>query len=399
MELRTFLLVISVLAFAGLGTLRVHAQTEERAYFPYQGDYLGSDGGYSIDLGNGNSIWLMDDTFINTNGERSGAWFVHNTVALTPHSQCPWNTSSCTQATYYWNTSVTPIFNQDLPSGSYYYWPLDGFMYNGTLYVIADQFYNPGGSAYPSSSAVYLVKVPNPTQSPWNWDLPASDFTEIYSTTTMTPGVSMIVNQGPGGNPFPSDPNGAEYAYFLTYLPNGTNSYMALLRLPLSDIASFGNLNIGTDSNWQYFNTYGEFQSWTTGTTVPGNIKAVITPGFTEGTLRYHSSTSQWIATYTDENSNGGYPPNEAYYQLAGNISGNFGGQENLFAFPEMASGNSWFISNATCYAVKEHTELENSSASLVFTYACNDTTGDGQIYTNMNLYRPEMVGMPLPSH
>lgn len=376
----------------------LHAQTEERGYFPYQGNWLGADGGYSVDLGNGSSIWLLDDTFINTNGQRSGAWFVHNTVALTPHAQCPWNTASCTQATYDWNTNVTPIFNQDLPNSSYLYWPLDGFMYKGALYVIADQFYNPSGSAYPSSSAVYLVKVPNPTQSPWNWNLPASDFTEIYSSTAMTPGVAMIVNQGPNGNPFPNDPNGANYAYFLTYLPNGTNSYMALLRLPLSDIAAFGNLNIGTNTHWQYLNTYGQFQNWTTGITVPGNLKPLIAPGFTEGTLRYHASTNQWIALYTDENSNGGFFPNQAFYQLSGNITGNFGGQESLYAFPEMASNNPWFISNATCYAVKEHTELENSSAPLVFTYACNDTSSDGQIDSNMNLYRPEMVGMSLPN-
>jgi hypothetical protein len=156
MFIQKSLLALSMIAIG----IHAQAQTEERAYFPYQGDWLGADGGYSVDLGNGNSIWLLDDTFINTNGQRSGAWFVHNTVALTPHSRCPWNTSSCTQATYYWNTNVTPIFNQDLPSSNYFYWPLDGFIYKGTLYVIADQFYNPNGSAFPSSSAVYLVKVP-----------------------------------------------------------------------------------------------------------------------------------------------------------------------------------------------------------------------------------------------
>jgi hypothetical protein len=49
---------------------------------------------------------------------------------------------------------------------------------------------------------------------------------------------------------------------------------MVLLRLPLSDIASFGNLNIGTDTNWQYFNSVGSFEAWPTGTTsVPTNIK------------------------------------------------------------------------------------------------------------------------------
>jgi hypothetical protein len=137
---------------------------------------------------------------------------------------------------------------------------------------------------------------------------------------------------------------------------------MVLLRLPLADIAAFGNLNIGVDSHWQYLNTYGIFQDWTTGTTPPGNIQPLITPGFTEGTLRYHASTNQWIALYTDENSDGGPFPDKAYYQLSGNITGNFAGQATLGAFPEMSPNSPWYIPNSFCYAVKEHTELENSS-------------------------------------
>lgn len=272
MSIRKFVFALVLMSLA----INTHAQTEERAYFPYLGYWLGADGGYSVDLGNGNSIWLLDDSFINVanDGKRSDSYFVHNTVAITPHSSCPWNTSSCGSTDYYWNTNVTPIFNQDLASSEYYYWPLDGFMYNGTLYVVLNQVYNPNGSAYPGTAATYLAKVPNVTttnSSPWNWDLPASDFTEIYSTGSMTPGVSMIVNQGPNGNPFPSDPNGANYAYFLSYMPaiGTTSSYMTLLRLPLSDIANFGNLNIGTDGNWEYFNTVGQFQGWPAGTTVP----------------------------------------------------------------------------------------------------------------------------------
>jgi len=397
MSIRIFALAVMLFVVNGCS----QAQTQESAYFPYQGYWLGADGGYSVDLGNGTSIWLLDDSFINVanDGKRSDSYFVHNTVAITPHSSCPWNTSTCGNADYYWNTNVTPIFNQDLANSSYYYWPLDGFMYNGTLYAVLNQLYNPNGSPFPPSSAAYLVKVPNAVStSPWNWNLPASDFTEIYSTGAMSPGVSMIVNQGPNGNPFPSDSNGAAYAYFLSYVAavGSTNSYMVLLRLPLSDIASFGNLNIGTDTNWQYFNSVGSFVSWPKGMiSIPSDVKHLITTGFTEGTLRYHASSKQWIAIYTADNNNVGAPvPTEAYYQLAGDISGNYGGQENLYAFPEMASGNAEYISGSTCYAVKEHTELENSSGPLVFTYACNGSTVD----TNMKLYRPEVVGTSLPS-
>lgn len=55
------------------------------------------------------------------------------------------------------------------------------------------------------------------------------------------------------------------------------------------------------------------------------------------------------------------------------------------------------YIPNSICYAVKEHMYLETSSVPLVATYACNDPNNDGQIYTNMNLYRPEIVGISLP--
>jgi hypothetical protein len=396
MRFKKVALSLLMVAMAGFS----FAQTQERAYFPYQGYWLGADGGYSVDLGNGTSIWLLDDSFINVanDGSRSNSFFVHNTVAITPHSSCPWNTSSCGNANYYWNTNVTPIFNQDLQNSSYYYWPLDGFMYNGTLYVVLNQVYNSGSNPFPPTVATYIAKVPNAAStSPWNWNLLASDFTEIYSGGAMTAGVSMIVNQGPSGNPFPSDPNGASYAYFLSYVAavGSTNSFMVLLRLPLSDLTSFGDLKIGTDSNWQYFNSVGSFQAWPTGTTVPSNIKHLITTGFTEGTLRYHAASKQWIAIYAADNNNQNAPvPTSASYQLAGDISGNYGGQKTLYGFPEMTSGNSEYDSNATCYAVKEHTELENSGGPLVFTYACNGS----DVYTNLNLYRPEIVGMSLPS-
>ena len=85
MRIRTSLLAISLLAITlscSSCLTPLQAQTEERAYFPYQGDYLGSDGGYSIDLGNGNSIWQSGQgpaanadgniTFVTSNGTWDG---------------------------------------------------------------------------------------------------------------------------------------------------------------------------------------------------------------------------------------------------------------------------------------------------------------------------------------
>jgi hypothetical protein len=141
-------------------------------YFPCQQGWLGGDGAYSVDLGNGSSLWIFGDTFVGPSSATSRAQetgFIHNSIA----------TSSCSGQTcsfqYYWNgmnsSSPGPVFS--VPGSSTdWFWPMDGFVYNGTLYLALMQMHATGtggafGFAY---SRAQLAAVTNytapPVQSP-----------------------------------------------------------------------------------------------------------------------------------------------------------------------------------------------------------------------------------------
>jgi hypothetical protein len=158
--------------------------------------------------------------------------------------------------------------------------------------------------------------------------------------------------------------------------------------LPLSQLKSAAR---PASTGWEYFKTDSTWATWQGAqTALPSDHAAVITPGATEMTVRYHSSTNQWIAVYPAG------LDNTAHYSLAASLTGPWGQSQNLYTYPEMQSSNANYTPNVFCYAAKEHTELE-TAGQLFFTYACNSTQLS-DVTNNMNLYRPMVVTQTLPS-
>jgi len=366
------------------------AECASAAYFPCQQGWLGADAAYSVPLGNGTSLWIFADTFVGaataTSRTQSNG-FIHNSIAI---STCA--SQSCSYQ-YYWtgmNTaSQAPVFS--VPGSSTdWFWPMDGFVYNGTLYLALMQMHSTGsggafGFAY---SGAQLASISNYTASPSQWTL---TYQTLNTGGSAVPGASIVVGQGPNGNPDPSNPQGANYAYFFTVVPASSSStppYMALLRLPLTQLNAAARPG---SASWEYLTTNLTWSSWLdTDTVLPSDNAAVINPGATEMTVRYHSSTNQWIAVY---------PlglDNKAHYAISSSMTSSWGQSESLYSYPEMQPGNPNYTSNVFCYAAKEHTELE-SAGQLVFTYACN-STAPSDVTNNMSLYRPVVVQQSLPT-
>lgn len=107
-------------------------------------------------------------------------------------------------------------------------------------------------------------------------------------------------------------------------------------------------------------------------------------------TVRWHSSTNQWIAVYPSG------LKNYAYYSLSSSLTSGWGSQETVYTYPEMQPGNPNYTPNVFCYAAKEHVEFE-TAGQLFFTYACNSTV-ESDVTNNMNLYHPVVVTQALPS-
>lgn len=277
-----------------------------------------------------------------------------------------------------------PVFSAP---GSDWFWPMDGFVYNGTLYLALMQMHATGGGAFGFAySGAQMASIANYTAPPSQW---AITYQNLNTGASAIPGASIVVAQGPGGNPDPANPQGASYANFFTVVPvANTSPYMALLRLPLSQ------LNTATrpgSSAWEYLKSDTTWAAWLdTSTTLPTDAAIVLNPGATEMTVRYHSSTHQWIAVLPIG------LDNKAHYVLSPSMTGSWGQPEDLYSYPEMHAGNPNYTSNVFCYAAKEHVELE-TLGQLVFTYACNSVQAS-DVTNNMNLYRPVVVTQALPT-
>jgi hypothetical protein len=355
-------------------------------YFPYQQGWLGADGAYSVPLGGDQSLWIFADTFIGpatATSRTQSTGFIHNSIAISSCSR-----QSCTFQ-YYWsgmNTSAPgPVFSAP---NSDWFWPMDGFIYNGTFYLALMQMHATGSGAFGFAySGAQLASISNYTAPPSQWSIA---YQNLNAGGSAMPGAAIVVGEGPNGNPDPSNPQGASYAYFFTVVPTGSSSppYMALLRLPLSQLnfaARPGN------SSWEYLKSDSTWGAWPdTDNALPSDHAMVIDPGATEMTVRYHASTNQWIAVYPIG------LDNKAHYSLSSSLTGSWGPSEDLYSYPEMQPTNPNYTPDVFCYAAKEHVELE-TAGQIFFTYACNSTQAT-EVSNNMNLYHPVVVVQPLPS-
>jgi hypothetical protein len=288
------------------------------------------------------------------------------------------------------SSNAGPVFS--VPGSSTdWFWPMDGFVYNGTLYLALMQMHSTGsggafGFAY---SGAQLASIGNFTASPSQWSI---TYQTLNTGGSAVPGASIVVDQGPNGNPDPTNPQGANYAYFFTVVPNSNSSappYMALLRLPVAQLSTAARPG---NTDWEYLTADSSWSTWSdTDTVLPNDNAVVINPGATEMTVRYHGSTNQWIAVFPlglDAS---------AEYAISSSMTSSWGSSENLYSYPEMQLSNPNYTPKVFCYAAKEHTELE-SAGQLVFTYVCNSTqTSDDT--NNMNLYRPVVVQQSLPTN
>jgi hypothetical protein len=269
-----------------------------------------------------------------------------------------------------------------------WFWPMDGFVHNGTLYLALMQMHATGtdgtfGFAY---SGAQLASIANYTDSPSQWTI---NYQSLNTGEDAVPGAAIVVGQGPGGNPDPANPQGADYAYFFTVVPmSNASPSMALLRLPL---AQLNQASRPGSTAWEYLKQDANWALWPdTDTSLPSDAAAIITPGATEMTVRYHSSTNQWIAVFPVG------LDNKAHYSLSSSLTGGWGISQDLFSYPEMQPGNANYTANVFCYAAKEHVELE-TAGKIFLTYVCNSIQAS-DVTQNVNLYRPVVVVQALPN-
>jgi hypothetical protein len=359
----------------------------EHLAFPDENKWLGADDAYSIPLGHGRSLWLFGDTFIGEKADsvrtaKSG--FIRNSVGISSCSE-----KNCAME-YFWalRKGAKPDSFFAAP-GTDWYWPLDGFIHNGTLYVALMQMHAEATGAMGFAfSGVQLAVIPNYTRPPAEWKI---DYAPLNTGAHAVPGVAIVLQQGPNGNPNPADPRGASYAYFFTLVQGATPAaqHLGLLRIALAKLSDAAR---PAGSAWEYLKADTSWGDWPRqDTALPADHARVLTPGATEMSLRYHEATKQWIAVYPDAGLQ------KADYALSDSMTDAWQAPKTLLAYPEMAPANPNHTTNVFCYAAKEHVEFEREG-QLVFTYACNSYKEE-ELFDKTKLYRPMLVTVPLPKN
>jgi hypothetical protein len=350
--------------------------------FPNENGWLGADAAYSIPLGSGQSLWLFGDTFVGgraarTRAQRTG--MPRNSIGI---SQC--DNQHCTMQ-YYWNRKYQPHPRAffDL-AGADWFWPLDGFITQGSLHVVLEEMRAVGTGAFGfGNSAVILATIPNFHEPPTRWKI---HYQKILSGDFAVPGVSVVAGQS-DFNPYPKDPNGATWVYFFTLRKMAKQSVIALTRLPIASLSRVAQ----ADGSWQYLSASDRWLPWTSPGVLAADAKTVLDYGYTEFTVRYHPEQARWIAVVPSTT----LTEARAVYSLAPALDGPWSAPQTLLQYPEMKKGNPDNTANVFCYAAKEHPEFETSESMLV-TYACNSLVEE-EVFKNMDLYHPVVASRPAP--
>jgi hypothetical protein len=115
-----------------------------------------------------------------------------------------------------------------------------------------------------------------------------------------------------------------------------------------------------------------------------------MTPGISELSIRYHPELGRWLAVMFDP----GAFSSKILLRSAPSATGPWSAGQVVYSVPEMDPTQPGYDKDTFCYAGKEHLEFEHGD--LVFTYVCN-TFAVSKLATNLNIYFPRTVRMPMP--
>lgn len=331
--------------------------------FPFAQGWLGGDSAYSIPLDAQHSVWLFGDAFVGdpSQATRPGSHMVANTIAI----------STCRDGAfdihYYWGTgkSGAPRAFFDSAASAHRYWPMDGFVYGGSLYVALYQVATKpeGGPFGFEMHGVKLARIANPGDDPRRWLI---QYVDLASDGVVFPGVAAVVAP-PWVCLFAvlADDAHADHPLILTRLaldhlnaPSATIEYLA------------------TDGSWK------RGLNWR-------DARVVIDRGHTEMSVRYHPDIRKWIAVQQRPGLGTGMG-----VRTADHLEGPWSPFQSWFSMPETLPATD---DKTFCYAAKEHPEFARDSGDMVITYACN-SFDFAKLVADMSLYRPQVVRIPAPS-
>ncbi|GAA4806592.1 hypothetical protein GCM10023330_11370 [Litoribaculum gwangyangense] len=312
--------------------------------------WRGADGAASIDLENGNILWLFSDTFIDPKGtgKRSNSRMINNSLAI----QEGYSLEKGKISFYHKGRQRKPKSFFELP-GKTWFWTGHGILANDTLIIFL--FEEKSLKEDPGFEAIgwYIALIDNPFENPLNWNIKYIKGSDTFGVIV---GSSAVLKD-----------NEFIYAYGVTE-PASHEVY--LLRFPIDKIVK------GDIAGLEWWNE----DHWTTRT----EKKIAPSPlfiGQTEFSVHYQENIHQYVQIQTY-----GFGAASIGYRLAEQPEGPWS-QPVIFYQTQLKNPRDFV------YSANAHPEIQNNG--FLVTYNVNNGNFNS-LMKNENLYFPKLLSVKI---
>jgi hypothetical protein len=325
--------------------------------------WQGADAAYSIPLPDGRSVWIFGDTIYGSERKLDGAEprMVRNSTAV----------STCKDGNFAIDYVIRksgsgkPLDFFQSRNRNTWYWALDGFYHDKSLYMTLLCLRNkPVTAADPigfETCGADIARIGDLDADPQDWTM--EYFPLVADGVKAYPSATTVVS--------------GDYAYLFGLYEN-TERPLLVTRIPLDGL---GN----PQKNLQYLAKDG---AWKPGF-APADAKPVMDNGVTELSIRYHPEMKKWVAVMMDPKLTG-----TVILRTAPELTGPWAQGQAIYRVPELRKDLAGYDSDTFCYAGKEHPEFEKGD--LLFTYVCN-TMMVPKLVEKLDIYYPQVLRVAMP--
>jgi len=335
-----------------VSSVRTALWPEAEALFHQDPQWLGGDGVYSIDLGQGRVLWLFGDSFIATSSAnlRSQSTLVHNSIAI----QTGYDPATASMKFYWSNSENGPgAFFQD-PNVPKWYWPGHGAMIGSALLIFLSETQSSSGGLGFSGVGWKAALVTNPDADPASWNVTYLDSPNQFSLVV---GSSALIV--------------GDYLYAYSNVETDSTHHIYLARFSLTDAAQ-GNL-----ANLEWYNNSG---GWVLQSKLTQTPQPIMGSGQTEFNIYPNPPHSPFLEVQTV-----GFGASVLAFRTAPTATGAWSGPQQFYRPPEVSEPN------ILIYSAKMHPMLTNSGADFVASYSTNSTDFN-TLVQDTSLYYPRFM-------
>ena len=345
------ILFISAFALTGqsldqVQDILIEVNEEDNTLFTNDKIWRGADGAASIDLENGNVLWLFSDTFIDTQatGKRINSKLINNSIAIQEGYQLELAKISF----YYKGSQKKPKSFFELP-GKTWFWTGHGTLIKDKLIVfLIEEKRTKAGIGF-EAIGWYVAIIDNPFENPINWNIKYVKGPETFGAMV---GSSAVLKD-----------NNFIYAYGVNE-PSSHEVY--LLRFPIDKLmdGNTADLEWWIESDWEMRKEKYP-------------VPSPVFIGQTEFSVHYHPNLDQYVQIQTY-----GFGHASIGYRLADQPEGPWSAPVNFYQSHLKSQKEFVYTANA-------HPEL--IADGILVTYNVN--TGDfGELLRNEDIYFPKFL-------